>query len=131
MVNAFKSAQKLPEGVEIPESGLFVGLSKDGTSYNFRSSGGTSTSNLPATGQWLNWIIEYLSNADADQEKPGASHHSIDDAATAGTLTDENGNPIDEEDARRAAETAARNHELERKLGKLVVLGVIPNPENS
>tara|TARA_R110002074_G_scaffold72158_2_gene166419 strand:- start:356 stop:3094 length:2739 start_codon:yes stop_codon:yes gene_type:complete len=131
LVNAFKSAQKLPEGVEIPESGLFVGLSKDGTSYNFRSSGGTSTSNLPATGQWLNWIIEYLSNADADQEKPGASHHSIDDAATAGTLTDENGNPIDEEDARRAAETAARNHELERKLGKLVGLGVIPNPETA
>ena len=127
LVKAFQGAQQLPKGVEIPESGLFVGKSKDGNSYNFRSSGGTNTSNLPATRQWLEWIIEFLTNA----EEGGASHHSIDDAATAGTLTDENGNPIDEEDARRAAETAARNHEIERKLGKLIGLGVIPNPETA
>jgi len=125
LITAFGGAQQLPEGSKIPESGLFVGLSKDGTSYNFRSSATSPghTGSLPV--DLKDDIIAYLQDAEAG----GKSHTSLDNEAAAGTLTDAAGNLLDPEAMARAQAIAARNNEIAMKMAKLEAAGMIPTPE--
>jgi hypothetical protein len=123
LIDGFNGPQTL-NGAPIPESGLFVGFSEDGTSFNFRSSATSPghTGSLPV--DLKDDIIAYLQDAEAG----GKSHTSLDNEAAAGTLTDDAGNPLDPEAMARAQAIAARNNEIAMKMAKLEAAG---NDSNS
>ena len=129
LASAFKSAAPL-NGAPVPETGLFVGLSEDESSFNFRATATTAghTSSLPV--ELLDQIILFLQNAKSLESDPDKnSHTSIDDDAAAGMLVGPNGELLDPEEMQQAQETAARNNEISIKHEKIIQSGMLPNPE--